>query len=81
MEGHLYSHVRHICKDIWVRYTAFMSLQKTSGCRHSWRERIITDKMPKAQEVLQIHWKSLMKRQVQLISAETLLTEEFSVHL
>jgi len=62
-------------KDHWVRQTGFMSLQKWSGCRHSWSKRIITDKMPKEQEVPQQHCKSLVKRHGQLIVAEELLIE------
>jgi len=50
-----------------------MFLEKLNECRLSCRNRIITDKMPKAQQLPQIHCKSLVKTHGQLIAAERLL--------
>jgi len=30
---------RHMCKDLRVRQAQFMTLEKWSSCRHSWRKQ------------------------------------------
>jgi len=75
MGGYLYRHARNKCKDFWVRQTGIMSLEKWSGCRHFWANRILTNKIPKAQDIPQAYWKLLVKRHGQIIAAERLLIE------
>ena len=74
----MYRRARHTHEGLWVRVAGFMPLEKWSGCRHSWASRIMTDRMPKAQEVPDMNSKSLLKRHGLLTAAERLLIEEVS---
>ena len=78
MGGQLYRSARHTYSGLWVRQAGFMALEKWCGCRHSWINLVITDKMPKAQEVPEVHWKSLVKRQVQLTAVDRRIIESVS---
>lgn len=57
-----------------------MPLEKWSRCRHFWTNRIVINKMPKAQEVPEMNWKSLAMRHGLIAVERQMIESASSVH-